>query len=115
MQRTAPLHPFWDAERSGGVQAVGVRLRVLAQAVGDGAAVLVGGFVVGVDVTAVSADDVEPGGVGLATIKRAEASDGEVRMIPANLAAVQQTLETGGVLFIQSGEGVGVLLKTRSE
>jgi len=53
-------------------------------------------------------------GVGLATIKRAEASDGEVRMIPANLSAVQRALEDGGIEFIpENGGGVGVRLKTR--
>jgi len=51
-------------------------------------------------------------GVGLATIKRAEATDGEVRMIPANAAAVQQALEAGGIEMIPAnGGGVGVRLR----
>lgn len=58
----------------------------------------------------------ERSGVGLATIKRAEASDGEVRVIPANLAAVQRALEAGGIEFISAnGGGVGVRLRGRVE
>ena len=59
----------------------------------------------------------EKSGVGLATIKRAEASDRVasdrvVRMIPANLAAIQRALEDGGVVFIAAnGGGPGVRLK----
>ena len=58
----------------------------------------------------------ERSGVGLATIKRAETSDSEVRMIPANLAAVQRALEAGGIVFIPAnGGGVGVRLKDRAK
>ena len=54
-------------------------------------------------------------GVGLATIKRAEASDEEVRMIPANAAAVQRSLEAGGIEFIpDTGGGPCVRLKDRA-
>ena len=57
----------------------------------------------------------EKSGVGLATIKRAEASDGEVRMIPANFMAVQRTLEEGGIVLIaENGGGVGVRLKAKA-
>ena len=53
----------------------------------------------------------EASGVGLATIKRAEASDGVVRMISANAAAVQAALEAAGVEFIpENGGGAGVRL-----
>lgn len=51
-------------------------------------------------------------GVGLATIKRAEATDEQVRMIPANAGAVQTALEAGGIEFIPAnGGGVGVRLR----
>jgi hypothetical protein len=54
----------------------------------------------------------EQSGVGLATIKRAEASDEEVRMIPANAAAVQRALENGGITFIaENGGGAGVRMR----
>jgi hypothetical protein len=53
-------------------------------------------------------------GVGLATIKRAEASDETVRMIPANAGAVQRALEAAGVEFIpENGGGPGVRLRKR--
>jgi transcriptional regulator with XRE-family HTH domain len=56
----------------------------------------------------------EKSGVGLATIKRSEASDEKVRMIPANAAAVQAALEAAGVEFIpENGGGAGVRLKAR--
>ncbi len=54
----------------------------------------------------------EASGVGLATIKRAEASDELVRMIPANAAAVRRALEAAGVEFIpENGGGAGVRLR----
>ena len=54
----------------------------------------------------------ETSGIGLATIKRAEASDELVRMIPANAAAVRRALEAAGVEFIpENGGGPGVRLK----
>ena len=58
----------------------------------------------------------EASGVGIATIKRAEASDDVVRMIPANAAAVQTALEAAGVEFIpENGGGAGVRLRKGSE
>jgi transcriptional regulator with XRE-family HTH domain len=54
----------------------------------------------------------EESGVGLATIKRSEASDTVVRMIPANAAAVQLALEKGGIeLIAENGGGPGVRLR----
>ena len=56
----------------------------------------------------------ERSGVGLATIKRSEASDEMVRMIPANAAAVQAALEEGGIEIIpENGGGAGVRLRKR--
>jgi hypothetical protein len=53
--------------------------------------------------------------VGLATIRRAEAGDGPVRMIPANTDALIRTLEAQGVMLIpENGGGVGVRLKARA-
>lgn len=52
--------------------------------------------------------------VSLATVQRAEKEDGAVRMTAANVDAIQRTLETAGVEFIeQNGGGVGVRLKAR--
>jgi hypothetical protein len=49
--------------------------------------------------------------VGVATVRRAEASDGTA-ITPANLKAIQRALEAGGVSFVESnGGGVGVRLK----
>jgi predicted transcriptional regulator len=46
--------------------------------------------------------------VGVATIRRAEADDGQVKMIPANIAAIVRTLEEHGVVLIQeNGGGTG--------
>jgi hypothetical protein len=54
----------------------------------------------------------ETSGVGLATIKRSEASDEAVRMIPANAAAVRAALEAAGVECIaENGGGAGVRLR----
>lgn len=53
-----------------------------------------------------SAEDLaERSGVGVATIWRAEALDGPVKMIPANRAAVTAALEAAGVVFIAGGDG----------
>lgn len=50
--------------------------------------------------------------VGVATIRRAEASDGPVRMIAGNTAALIRTLEAEGVKLIpENGGGVGVRMK----
>ncbi len=52
--------------------------------------------------------------VGVATIKRAEGIDGEVKMTAANVDAVRRTLESGGIEFIeQNGMGPGVRLRER--
>jgi hypothetical protein len=50
--------------------------------------------------------------VGLATIKRAEAADGPLRMTAANLDAVRRALEAAGIEFIaENGGGAGVRLR----
>ena len=54
--------------------------------------------------------------IGVATIKRAEGIDGEVKMTAANVAAVRRALESGGIEFIdQNGMGPGVRLRERQE
>jgi transcriptional regulator with XRE-family HTH domain len=54
-------------------------------------------------------------GVGVATIRRAELSDGEVGMTLPNATAVQRALETAGVIFVaENGEGPGVRLRKES-
>lgn len=53
--------------------------------------------------------------VGVATIRRAEASDGPLTMTKANQAAIRTALEAGGVAFVdQNGMGPGVRLKDRT-
>ncbi|WP_342588496.1 transcriptional regulator [Pleomorphomonas carboxyditropha] len=50
--------------------------------------------------------------VGVATIRRAEATDGAVTMVPNNLVAIRAALEAAGVIFVDAnGEGPGVRLK----
>jgi hypothetical protein len=50
--------------------------------------------------------------VGVATIKRSEAMDGEVKMTAPNIAAVRQALESAGVEFIEpNGGGAGVRMR----
>ena len=50
--------------------------------------------------------------LGIATIRRAEASDGPPSLTEANAAAVQATLEGAGVIFIaENGNGPGVRLR----
>jgi hypothetical protein len=52
--------------------------------------------------------------VGVATIRRAEFSDGETSMTAANNLAVRRALETAGVEFIdENGGGAGVRLHKR--
>ncbi len=52
--------------------------------------------------------------LGLATIRRAEAIDGEVRMIAVTEDALRRTLEAAGVEFIEpNGGGEGVRRKVR--
>ena len=51
-------------------------------------------------------------GVSLVTIRRAEALDGAVRMMPANAAVLRHALEVKGVEFIAAGSaGEGVRLR----
>jgi hypothetical protein len=52
--------------------------------------------------------------VGLQTVRRAEASDGEVKMLANNEAAIRAALESAGVEFIdENGGGPGVRLKKK--
>ena len=58
----------------------------------------------------------EAAGVSLVTIRRAEAQDGPIRMMPANLDAIRRTLEASGVEFIpENGGGPGVRLRRPSD
>ncbi|SCW34267.1 hypothetical protein SAMN05660859_0696 [Ancylobacter rudongensis] len=62
------------------------------------------------------AEDVaKASGVGVATVRRAEAEDGTTSMTAPNAAAVRRVLEEAGVIFVaENGEGPGVRLrKTR--
>lgn len=53
--------------------------------------------------------------VGVATVRRAEGSDGELGMTAANEAAIRAALEGAGVIFVdQNGEGPGVRLRKRA-
>ena len=63
-----------------------------------------------------SADDLARNAkVGVATIRRAEASDGPLTMTQANQAAIRGALEAGGVAFVdQNGMGPGVRLRDRT-
>lgn len=60
-----------------------------------------------------SADDLaRRARLGIATVRRAEASDGPVNMTAANEAAIRSTLEDHGIVFIpENGGGAGVRLK----
>nr|WP_091524582.1 transcriptional regulator [Aquamicrobium aerolatum] len=62
-----------------------------------------------------SADDLAKASkVGVATIRRAEATDDEPKTTGANLAAIRTALEAAGVVFIdQNGNGPGVRLRDR--
>lgn len=54
----------------------------------------------------------ELAGISLVTIRRAEAQDGPIRMMPANLGAIRRALESSGVEFIpENGGGPGVRLR----
>jgi hypothetical protein len=54
--------------------------------------------------------------VGVATIKRAEGVDGDVKMTAANVDAVQRALETAGIEFIpENGGGAGVRMRKPAE
>ncbi len=57
-------------------------------------------------------DLAEASGVSLPTIKRMEASDGEVRGTASNVWKVQRALEGAGIIFIdENGGGPGVRLR----
>lgn len=62
-----------------------------------------------------SADDLaREASLGLATIRRAESTDGETSMTAANNLAVRRALEFAGVEFIhENGGGPGVRLRKR--
>jgi hypothetical protein len=54
----------------------------------------------------------ELAGVSLVTIRRAEAADGMVRMMPANAEAIRRALEAAGIEFIpENGGGAGVRMR----
>jgi DNA-binding LacI/PurR family transcriptional regulator len=56
----------------------------------------------------------EKAGVGVATVRRAEAGDPDaaVPMIPATEAAVRSAMEAAGAIFVpENGEGPGVRMK----
>lgn len=54
--------------------------------------------------------------LGVMTIRRAEAVDGEISATAANAAAIQSSLEAAGVAFLDAGddEGPGVRLRRAS-
>lgn len=53
--------------------------------------------------------------VGLQTVRRAEASDGKVKMLANNEAAIRAALESAGVEFLEeNGGGPGVRLKKKA-
>jgi hypothetical protein len=50
--------------------------------------------------------------LGVATIRRAELTEGPLQMTASNLAAVRRTLEEAGIEFIfENGGGLGVRLR----
>ncbi|ABS14498.1 hypothetical protein [Brucella anthropi] len=50
--------------------------------------------------------------IGVATVRRAEAKDGDHGMTDANESAVRTAFEKAGVIFVaENGEGPGVRLK----
>jgi predicted transcriptional regulator len=55
----------------------------------------------------------ESAGVGLATIKRLESTDGELRAMVQTVIGVQRALEKAGIVFIDQDDkqGPGVRLK----
>lgn len=53
--------------------------------------------------------------IGVATVRRAEAKDGDHGMTEANETAVIMALQNAGVIFVaENGEGAGVRLKKRT-
>ncbi|VFU08416.1 conserved protein of unknown function [Methylocella tundrae] len=60
-------------------------------------------------------DLAEASKIGIATIRRAEGTDGALSMTPANQAAIRAALEAAGVIFVEeNGEGPGVRLKKQA-
>lgn len=54
--------------------------------------------------------------VGVATIRRAELSEGETALTAANEAAIRRALEQGGIEFIEgNGGGPGIRLRKISQ
>lgn len=54
----------------------------------------------------------EKAGINVVTIRRAEPTEGPIRMMPANADAIRRTLEAAGIEFIEpNGGGPGVRLK----
>jgi hypothetical protein len=50
--------------------------------------------------------------LGVATVRRAEAADGEPPITIANVEAIRAALESAGVIFVEeNGEGPGVRLQ----
>ena len=50
--------------------------------------------------------------ISVPTLKRMEASAGEVAGMPNNVAAVRRALESAGVIFVaENGDGPGVRLR----
>src|SRR5258706_11455513 len=63
-----------------------------------------------------AADLVRESGVSLATIHRAESTDGRTTMTLANASAIRRALENAGVELIEeNGGGLGARLKRRPE
>jgi hypothetical protein len=60
-----------------------------------------------------SADDLaERTKIGVATIRRAEATDDQLTMTESNQLAIRRAFEAAGVIFIaENGEGPGVRLR----
>ncbi|MBI0538982.1 XRE family transcriptional regulator [Roseomonas sp. KE2513] len=60
-----------------------------------------------------SAEDLaRESGVGLSTVRRIEAADGVPSASAKNLASLQRSLETAGVIFVpENGDGPGVRLR----
>jgi transcriptional regulator with XRE-family HTH domain len=60
-----------------------------------------------------AADLAERAGVNLSTVQRAEATNRETQLMPANERAIRSTLEAAGIEFIpENGGGVGARLRT---
>ena len=53
------------------------------------------------------ADLAERTGLAVGTIRRAEATNGPVRMTTDNLTRVMKALQTGGVILVEACDGLG--------